>query len=92
MNSKKDSISSFILTKEVSGSKLNSINSSSNLSSSTNKGPHVTDWDPNYDEVVVTIKKSERGFGFELRSGILIVAVYPSKLKTFFKIIFLLIM
>jgi hypothetical protein len=38
-----------------------------------------SDWDPNYEEVVVTIKKSERGFGFELRNGILIVAVYPSK-------------
>jgi hypothetical protein len=44
----------------------------------------ATEWDANYEEVVVTIKKSERGFGFELRNGILIIAVYPSKRATIF--------
>ena len=34
-----------------------------------------------FEEVVVTIKKSERGFGFELRNGLLIVKVFPSKKK-----------
>ncbi len=31
-----------------------------------------------YEEIVVTIRKSEKGFGFELRNGILIVKVLPS--------------
>ena len=33
-----------------------------------------------YEELVVTIRKSEKGFGFELRNGILIVKVFPSEL------------
>jgi hypothetical protein len=86
---KKESTSSFILTKEASSSKLTNIISSSNLSAfgganspGGSNGAAGHEWDPSYEEVVVTIKKSERGFGFELRNGILIIAVYPSKIRT----------
>ncbi|RNA22532.1 hypothetical protein BpHYR1_030177 [Brachionus plicatilis] len=34
---------------------------------------------PEYEEITVTIRKSERGFGFELKNGILIKKVFPSK-------------
>ena len=86
---KKDSSSSF--NKEMSSSRLNNIISASNLnslinssngsssnSSSNSNIVSLSTWEANYEEIVVTIKKSERGFGFELRNGILIVAVYPN--------------
>ena len=31
-----------------------------------------------YEEIIVTIRKSEKGFGFEIKNGILIVKVLPS--------------
>lgn len=36
---------------------------------------------PDFEELVVTIKKSERGFGFDLKMGILVQNVYPSKIE-----------
>jgi hypothetical protein len=71
-----DTSSSKLLNTFSSASNINP-NSSSNNTSSLNL--NLRDWDPNYEEIVVTIKKSERGFGFELRNGVLITAVYPSK-------------
>ena len=39
--------------------------------------------DSEFEELQVTIRKSERGFGFELKNGILIVKVLPSNTPMF---------
>lgn len=69
--------------KETSTSKLlnSSLISTSNIGSTNGYGI----LDSEYEELTVLIKKSERGFGFELRNGILIVNVFPSKLLIFFR-------
>lgn len=45
-----------------------------------NSGSSINSNTTNLDfkEVLVTIRKSEKGFGFELRNGILVVKVLPS--------------
>jgi hypothetical protein len=58
-------------------------NNSNNSNNSTNNESNLNGKNFDFEEVVVTIKKSERGFGFDLRNGILIVKVFPSKLIIF---------
>jgi hypothetical protein len=61
--------------------KLGLINvSSSNISSSHSPSYHHPSMPASLDfeEVLVTIRKSEKGFGFELRNGILVVKVLPN--------------
>jgi hypothetical protein len=47
------------------------------MNNSPNLGFNTANLD--FEEVLVTIRKSEKGFGFELRNGILVVKVLPSK-------------
>ncbi len=54
-------------------------NSSHNNNNINNNYEMIMD----YEEILVTIRKSERGFGFELKNGILIVKVLPSKIYYF---------
>lgn len=50
--------------------------SSSYLHNNNSKSNEPTKSD--YEEILITIRKSERGFGFELKNGILIVRVLPN--------------
>jgi len=59
-----------------------SVNSNINGTLSSNGVNYLNETGPQYEEILVTIRKSERGFGFELKNGILIVKVLPSKNST----------
>lgn len=67
------------MPRELSSSKLlNNGNGSTLLNNDPVSNTHNVLSD--FEELVVTIKKSERGFGFDLKNGILIQNVYPSKI------------
>ena len=64
-------VSSSTIQRETSSSRLINI-----INNDLNSSPT-----PEFEEINVTIRKSERGFGFELKHGILVVKVFPSKLN-----------
>lgn len=65
------------LHKETSTSKLLA-NIASNGSPGGAAPLDCSNVNSDFEEIMVTIRKSERGFGFELKNGILIVRVHPS--------------
>lgn len=65
------------MPREISSSKLlNSVVSNAANNDISNNISLSDD----FEELIVTIKKSERGFGFDLKNGILVQNVFPSKL------------
>jgi hypothetical protein len=54
----------------------------SNSSSSTSAANNSSVSPPDFEELIVTIRKSERGFGFDLKNGILVQNVFPSTTHT----------
>ncbi|CAF0826162.1 unnamed protein product [Brachionus calyciflorus] len=61
----------------VSSSSIQRDTSSSRLINIINNDLNTSNL-PEYEEITVTIRKSEKGFGFELKNGILIVQVFPN--------------
>lgn len=83
-----------MMQREVSSSKLMNTSGSANNNTSMNNnqdGSHTGGSGnlgglasvPEFEELIVTIKKSERGFGFDLKNGILVQNVYPSTMRLY---------
>lgn len=76
------------MPKELSSSKL--LGSGGSFLTSSDSTTGYSSLPSDYEELIVTIKKSERGLGFDLKNGILIQNVFPSninfkiKIKLFF--------
>ena len=67
------------MPRELSSSKLLNNGNGSTLLNNNDPVSNTHKVLSDFEELVVTIKKSERGFGFDLKNGILIQNVYPSK-------------
>jgi hypothetical protein len=90
MSTRKENGGLFSSHRENSSSKLNQILSpngsnpianglnavgSSNINADNNTSGDSYPYNPDFKEISVTIRKSERGFGFDIRDGILITKV-----------------
>ena len=57
---------------------MNGLGGNSSSTAVSKNSANFSEMNMDYEEILVTIRKSERGFGFELKNGILIVKVLPS--------------
>jgi hypothetical protein len=77
-SSKLSNLTNMSLNSSANSNLNGSVNSNSNGTLGGNGLLSLSEVGSQYEEILVTIRKSERGFGFELKNGILIVKVLPS--------------